>query len=70
MTASVAKGAAAGTLLANSFSKLVAWVKEYTVQAAKLAAHNETPAVVNQSAQLSHAGEFDIALGMLLCDTE
>ncbi len=40
MTASIAKGAAAGTLLARAFEKVVGWVKEYTLEAAKLAARN------------------------------
>ncbi len=57
LTASVAKGAAAGTLLAHAFEKVVGWVKEYTLEAAKLAARNETLAVVNQ--QLARANSYN-----------
>ncbi|HWR54464.1 MAG TPA: hypothetical protein VN428_25375, partial [Bryobacteraceae bacterium] len=53
---SVAKGAAAGTVLAHAFEKVVGWVKEYTLEAAKLAARNETLAVVNQ--QLARANGY------------
>ncbi len=55
-TVSVAKGAAAGTVVAHAFEKVVGWVKEYTVEAAKLAARNETLAVVNQ--QLARANGY------------
>jgi hypothetical protein len=55
-TVSVAKGAAAGAVLAHAFEKVVGWVKEYTLEAAKLAARNETLAVVNQ--QLARANGY------------
>jgi hypothetical protein len=57
LTASVARGAAAGTVLAHAFEKVVGWVKEYTLEAARLAARNETLAVVNQ--QLARANSYN-----------
>ncbi len=53
---SVAKGAAAATLLTGAFQRLAGWVREYTVEAARLAARNETLAVV--TAQLARANGY------------
>ena len=48
MTASMVKGATAGNLLADAIKKAVEFAKEWTIDAAKLAAHEE---------RLTHAGE-------------
>jgi hypothetical protein len=48
MTASMVKGATAGNLLADAIKKAIDFAKEWTVEAAKLAAHEE---------RLTHAGE-------------
>ena len=48
MTASMVKGATAGNLLADAIKKAIEFAKEWTIDAAKLAAHEE---------RLTHAGE-------------
>ena len=48
MTASMVKGATAGNLLADAIKRAIDFAKEWTVEAAKLAAHEE---------RLTHAGE-------------
>jgi len=57
LTLSVVKGATAANLLTGAFERVVGWVREYTVESAKLAARNETLAVVN--AQLARANDYN-----------
>jgi len=39
MTASMVKGATAGNLIADAIKKAVEWTKSWTIEAAKMAAH-------------------------------
>ena len=54
MTASMIKGATAGNLLADAIKKAIDWAKEWTVEAAKEAAHTERAAVVARSLAKAH----------------
>jgi hypothetical protein len=54
MTASMVKGAAAGNLLADAIKKAIDFAKEWTVEAAKEAAHTERAAVVARSLAKAH----------------
>ena len=65
LTSSLAKGVLAGTLLAGSFAGALSALRDYTSEAAKLAARNETLAVV--SSQLAKAnGLNDTAVQALV----
>src|SRR5512133_3172902 len=54
MTASMIKGATAGNLLADAIKKAINWAKEWTIEAAKEAAHTERAAVVARSLAKAH----------------
>lgn len=54
MTASMVKGAAAGNLLADAIKKAIDFAKEWTIDAAKEAAHTERAAVVARSLAKAH----------------
>lgn len=56
LTVSIAKGAAAANVLSNAFERVVGWMKEQIVETSRLAARNETLAVVN--AQLARANGY------------
>ncbi|MCL4797746.1 MAG: hypothetical protein KJZ84_24490 [Bryobacteraceae bacterium] len=56
LTVSIAKGAAAANVLSNAFERVVGWLKEQIVETSRLAARNETLAVVN--AQLARANGY------------
>ena len=57
LTVSVAKGAAAAGVLASAFERVVGWVKTQIEETSRLAARNETLAVVN--AQLARANGYN-----------
>jgi hypothetical protein len=57
LTVSVAKGAAAAGVLASAFERVVSWVKTQIEETSRLAARNETLAVVN--AQLARANGYN-----------
>ncbi len=57
LTVSVAKGAAAAGVLASAFERVVGWVKAQIEETSRLAARNETLAVVN--AQLARANGYN-----------
>ncbi|HPT27660.1 MAG TPA: hypothetical protein PLZ95_14665 [Bryobacteraceae bacterium] len=57
LTVSVAKGAAAAGVLASAFERVVGWVKTQVEETSRLAARNETLAVVN--AQLARANGYN-----------
>jgi len=50
LTVSIAKGTAAANVLSNSFERVVGWLKEQIVETSRLAARNETLAVVKRAA--------------------
>ena len=54
MTVSMAKGAAAGHLLADAIKEAINFAKEWTIEAAKEAAHTERAAVVARSLAKAH----------------
>ncbi len=56
LTVSIAKGAAAANVLSGAFERVVGWLKEQIVETSRLAARNETLAVVN--AQLARANGY------------
>jgi len=56
LTVSIAKGAAAANVLPHAFERMVGWLKEQIVETSRLAARNETLAVVN--AQLARANGY------------
>jgi hypothetical protein len=56
LTAPVAKGAAAAGVLASAFESVVGWLRTQVEETARLAARNETLAIVN--AQLARANGY------------
>src|SRR5512135_2666036 len=54
MTAAMVKGAAAGHLLADAIKEAIDFAKEWTIEAAKEAAHTERAAVVARSLAKAH----------------
>ena len=54
MTASMVKGATAGNLLADAIKKAIEFAKEWTIEAAKEAAHTERAAAIARSLAKAH----------------
>jgi hypothetical protein len=61
MTASMVKGAAAGNLLADAIKKAIDFAKEWTVEAAKEAAHAERAAAITQTLAKAHGDGAEAA---------